>query len=77
MIKELCNLCGREAQQAAPNKKWYFQMLPSHDNYVHVKKSQDIDDQRTLQSVWVKGTTDHNLSNQPTFLFIDISYQKI
>ena len=57
MIKESCDLTGREAQLATPNQKWQCQMLPFFDDYLHVKNlrdrltpSRDLDDQGILQS---------------------------
>ena len=58
MIKESCNLIGREAQLATPNQKRYSQMLPSFDNEHHAKEmryqlilSRDIDDQRSCDLI--------------------------
>ena len=39
MIKESCNLLGRETQLTTINQKWCSLMLPSLDDYLHAKKS--------------------------------------
>ena len=39
LLKESFNLIRWETQQVTPNQKWQSQMLPSIDDYLHVKKS--------------------------------------
>ena len=41
MNKESCNLIGREVELATSNKKWYSQMLPFFDDYLHAKNLKD------------------------------------
>ena len=42
MNKESCNLIVREVELATSNKKWYSQMLPFFDDYLHAKNAKEI-----------------------------------
>ena len=60
MIKESCNLIGKEAKLATPNQNRKSQLLPFFDDYLHAKiirsqliPSRGIDDQRIMQFDWI------------------------
>ena len=66
MIEESNNLTEQEAHQVKSNHKWQSQMLPSLNDYLYAKSlrsklihSWDIDDQRILQSDWMRSTLGH------------------
>lgn len=60
MIKESCNLIGKEAKLATPNQNRKSQVLPFFDDYLHAKiirsqliPSRGIDDQRIMEFDWI------------------------
>ena len=78
MIKESYNLIGLEAQLITTNHKWYSQILPYVDGYLHVKNiwyslipCTYIDDPRTLQSDWMRCKTHRT---QPKVVVSDPSF---
>ena len=71
IIKESCNLTRWEAQVATIKQNRQSHMLPSLDGYLHAKHlrvplipSRDINNQKILQSNWMRGTTSHTQSKE-------------
>ena len=64
MIKESCSLIGPEAHLVSPNQKWQSHMLPSLYEFpaknlrYRLIPSKDIDDQRIMQSDWMRAHFD-------------------
>ena len=79
MIKESCNLIGQETQLTKLNQKWYSHMLPFFDDCLHEKirdqviPYRDINDQRILQSDWMRDSTVHT---QPKVQLTDYAFSR-
>ena len=77
-FKRYCSSKKFSIRLGARNQKGYSQMLPSLDDYVNAKKvghysipSWDINDQRILQSDWMRGLTGNS---QPKVVISDVIF---
>ena len=57
MIKDSCNLIGQETHLATPNHKWWPLKLPWRKLKYQLILSRGVDDQRILQSDWMRHAT--------------------